>query len=143
MTLPSSPQPTDLPSISPPAEPLLILVAEDEESVRTMVGLVLDSRGYRSLLCEDGRAALDQLEAGAAVDAVLMDIRMPRLGGLELVQAIRARPEWEQLPVVAMSAYNDELQARAVLAAGADAFLAKPFTVQDLSATLDSLLAGE
>jgi CheY-like chemotaxis protein len=119
----------------------IVLVAEDEESVRSMISLVLRGRGYRPLLCADGREAIDQIEAGAQVDLVLMDIRMPRVGGIELVTTIRGRPELHDLPVIAMSAYNDEVQEREVLAAGADAFLPKPFTVQDLVAALASALA--
>ncbi len=118
----------------------MVLVAEDEESVRSMVALVLRSRGYHTLLCADGREALDRIDAGDHIDAVLMDIRMPRLGGIELVTHIRRRPELRSLPVIAMSAYNDQVQEREVIAAGANAFLAKPFTVDDLTAALAALL---
>jgi CheY-like chemotaxis protein len=75
------------------------------------------------------------------VDAVLMDLRMPRMGGLELVARIRRHPVLQSLPVVAMSAYNDEVQEREAIAAGANAFLAKPFTLLDLSRTLTAVLA--
>jgi len=119
----------------------IILVAEDEESVRRMIGLVLRAAGYDSVLCADGLAAAEQLESGVAVDAVLMDLRMPRMGGLELVARIRRHPVLQSLPVVAMSAYNDEVQEREAIAAGANAFLAKPFTLLDLSRTLTAVLA--
>lgn len=105
-----------------------------------MIGLVLRAAGYDSVLCPDGLAAAEHVEAGARVDAVLMDLRMPRMGGLELVARLRLREEFRTLPVVAMSAYNDEVQEREALAAGANAFLAKPFTVQDLSRTLSAIL---
>lgn len=118
----------------------VILVAEDEDGVRRMIGLVLRAAGYDSILCVDGRDAADRVEAGTVVDAVLMDLRMPRMGGLELVALLRRRPEFQTIPVVAMSAYNDEMQEREARAAGADAFLAKPFTVTDLSRTLNELL---
>lgn len=119
----------------------VILVAEDEESVRRMIGLVLRAAGYDSVLCADGLAAAEELESGMAVDAVLMDLRMPRMGGLELVARIRRHDALHALPVVAMSAYNDEVQEREAIAAGANAFLAKPFTLLDLSRTLASVLA--
>lgn len=125
----------------PPAARLVVLVAEDEESVRRMIGLVLRAAGYDSVLCVDGQDAVEQIAAGTRVDAVLMDLRMPRMGGLELVALLRQRPDCYDLPVVAMSAYNDEVQAREAKAAGANAFLAKPFTVSDLSRTLDQVLA--
>ncbi|MEI7926214.1 MAG: response regulator [Chloroflexota bacterium] len=119
----------------------VILVAEDEESVRRMIGLVLRAAGYDSVLCADGLAAAERLEAGPSVDAVLMDLRMPRMGGMELVARIRQRPELRMLPVIAMSAYNDEVQEREAIAAGADAFLAKPFTIADLQRLLGTVLA--
>jgi CheY-like chemotaxis protein len=122
------------------ADAPVILVAEDEESVRSMISLVLRSRGYRPVLCVDGREAADRIDAGEPVDAVLMDIRMPRLGGIGLVNHIRRQPQLQRLPVIAMSAYNDEVQEREVLSAGADVFLPKPFTVQDLMSALTSLL---
>ena len=118
----------------------LILVAEDEEPVRTMIALLLRSRGYRTLLCVDGRDAAAKLDAGARVDAVLMDIRMPRLNGIELVTYIRSQPALRALPVIAMSAYSDQLQEREVLAAGANAFIAKPFVVDELAAALAAVL---
>lgn len=118
----------------------VILVAEDEESVRRMIALVLRAAGYDSVLYADGQAAAEALEGGTKVDAVLMDLRMPRMGGLELVARIRRHAALGALPVVAMSAYNDEVQEREAIAAGANAFLAKPFTILDLSRTLGSVL---
>lgn len=119
----------------------VVLVAEDEESVRSMIAIVLRAAGFDAVLCADGLDAAERIESGVRVDAVLMDLRMPRLGGLELVARLRSRPQSAHLPVVAMSAYNDEVQERAARAAGADAFLAKPFTIADLSTTLRGVLA--
>ena len=118
----------------------VVLVAEDEESVRTMIALALRACGFDAVLCADGLAAAEVIEGGAHVDAVLVDLRMPRLGGLELVERLRGRPESQRLPVVAMSAYSDEAQAREARAAGADAFLAKPFRIAELAATLRGVL---
>ncbi|MEX2446393.1 MAG: response regulator [Dehalococcoidia bacterium] len=125
---------------SPPTGRPLVLVAEDEESVRSMLGMVLRVAGFDALLCTDGLDAAERLESGVQVDAVLIDVRMPRLGGIELVERLRRRPELARLPVIAMSAYNDEVQERAARAAGADAFLPKPFTIADLSRTLREVL---
>ena len=125
-----------------PAPPRpIVLVAEDEETVRSMIAMVLRASGFDPVLCVDGLAAAEHIESGAHVDALLMDLRMPRLGGLELVARLRLRPELQTLPVVAMSAYNDEVQERAARAAGANAFIAKPFTIGDLARTLREVLA--
>jgi CheY-like chemotaxis protein len=117
-----------------------ILVAEDEDNVRLMIAAVLRQRGFEPLLCHDGQDALERLQSATGVDAALIDIRMPRVNGIELMTIIRAQPQWSALPIVAMSAYNDELQEREVREAGANAFLAKPFTLADLVSALDDLL---
>jgi CheY-like chemotaxis protein len=122
----------------------LVLVADDEEGVRTMVAMALKTQGFESVLCDDGDAALEAIEGaeggGSAFDAALFDIRMPRLDGLALVRQLRSRPDARTLPMVVMSAYNDLLQEREVIAAGADGFLPKPFTIAELRSTLDRVI---
>jgi two-component system cell cycle response regulator DivK len=118
----------------------VVLVVEDEESLRGMLALVLRSRGYEVLLCANGAEARTQIESDARIDAALFDLRMPVVTGTELLASIRSDPRRAATPAIAMSAYSDDLQAHALIAAGADAFLAKPFTVQELSATIDGFL---
>lgn len=123
-----------------PARRLRVLVVEDEPGVRSMLGAVLRASGYDPLLAEDGRDAADRLSAGLTVDVVLTDIRMPRMDGVAFVTHLRSQESTRDLPVLAMSAYNDERQEREVRAAGADLFLPKPFTVQALASALRTLL---
>jgi CheY-like chemotaxis protein len=120
----------------------LILVAEDEDSVRQMVALALKAIGYRTTVFADGAAAAEAIDGGTVPDAVLLDVRMPRMNGIDLVRHIRAHGPTAAVPVVAMSAYSDELQAREMIEAGANAFLAKPFTIEELRATMDSLASS-
>ena len=123
------------------AQPL-VLVAEDEDSVRQMVALALKAIGYQTVVFADGAAAAEAIDAGTVPDAVLLDVRMPRMNGIDLVRHIRARAETATTPVVAMSAYSDELQAREMIDAGANAFLAKPFTIEELRATMSAITAS-
>jgi len=118
----------------------LVLVAEDEEGVRAMLGIALRAAGFDSILCSDGEEALRQLEGGVEPDILLMDVRMPRMGGVELARRVRQEARWDLIPLVAMSAYSDDLQEHEIKAAGADAFLPKPFTIADLRSMLSSLL---
>ena len=117
-----------------------MLVAEDERSGREMIAPVLRSAGYRMPPCEDGAQAIAALDGEARIDAALLDLRMPAAGGAAVVGHIRRSERRRGLPLVAMSAYNDDLQALELLSAGADVFLAKPFTVPKRTAALDSLL---
>ena len=118
----------------------LVLAAEDEEGVRAMLGIALRAAGFDPFLCSDGQEALEQLEAGLEPDLLLMDVRMPRMGGVELARRVRSEKRWDLIPLIAMSAYSDDLQEHEIKAAGADAFLPKPFTIADLRSMLSSLL---
>lgn len=105
-----------------------------------MLGIALRAAGFDSVLTSDGQEALEALQAGLLPDIVLMDIRMPRMGGVELARKVRTDRQWDLIPLVAMSAYSDDLQEHEIRAAGADAFLPKPFTIADLRSMLSSLL---
>ncbi len=106
-----------------------------------MLEIVLRGAGYRVLLCANGSQARALLDGDARIDAALFDLRMPEMTGSELLTILRGDPRRAHMPAIAMSAYNDDQQAQALLSAGADAFLAKPFSLQQLTTTLGSLLA--
>lgn len=127
----------DIPS---PGGPPVVLLAEDEDSLRGMLDIVLRGSGYRVVLCANGSQAKAELEGDGRIDAALFDLRMPEVSGSELLALLRADPRRSGIPAIAMSAYNDDQQAQALLTAGADAFLAKPFSLAQLTATLASLL---
>ena len=114
-----------------------VLLAEDEEGVREVVGRMLERMGFRVLPAEDGVAALEALERNSrAVTAVLLDVSMPRMGGSEALRLIREnRPD---LPVILMSGYTEEEVAGKLLNGdqGATGFLQKPFLPEDLASIL-------
>jgi CheY-like chemotaxis protein len=114
-----------------------VLLAEDEEGVREVVGRMLERMGFRVLPAEDGLAALEALERNRrAVTAVLLDVSMPRMGGSEALRLIREhRPD---LPVILMSGYTEQEVAGKLLNGdqGAAGFLQKPFLPEDLASVL-------
>jgi len=145
--VPSSEEPlTDEPPASPhPAgrnEGALILVAEDERSVRHMVVRVLERAGYRVLEAPDARVALMLArEQDGPIDLLLTDVVMPRMHGTELAQQLRA--ERPGLRVVFMSGYPDEtIVHRGVVAPGVH-LLAKPLTPEQLLTTVAESLARD
>lgn len=119
----------------------MVLIAEDEASLRSMLQLALRSEGYDVVLCEDGEAAITTLERLERVDIALLDLRMPRLSGQEVLTWIRRHPRYAALPVVTMSAFSDDLQAAEIRARGASAFLPKPFSLVQLFEVIAGLLA--
>jgi CheY-like chemotaxis protein len=114
-----------------------VLLAEDEEGVREVVGRMLERMGFRVLHAEDGMAALEALDRNTrAVTAVLLDVSMPRMGGSEALRRIReTRPD---LPVILMSGYTEQEVASKLLNGdhGATGFLQKPFLPEDLASVL-------
>jgi PAS domain S-box-containing protein len=114
-----------------------ILLAEDEDGVREVVGRMLERLGFRVLTAGDGIAALEALEShDGAITAVLLDVSMPRMGGSEALRRIRdRRPD---LPVVLMSGYTEQEVVSKLVdsSSGAAGFLQKPFLPEDLASVL-------
>jgi two-component system sensor histidine kinase RpfC len=121
------------------ARGLHVLVADDNPTNREVLARILERAGHTATLVSDGERALDALES-SHFDAALIDRNMPRLSGIEAVQAIRltagARP---RLPVMVLSADATPDAKRECLEAGADAFLAKPIEAARLLEELQSL----
>ncbi len=118
-----------------------ILVVDDSSSVRKMVEYALKSRGYAVVGAEDGENALEIL-GREGFDLMILDVNMPRMDGLTLLQFIRARGEWQTLPVMMLTTEGQESDRERALAMGATAYLTKPFKPTELLALVASLLSG-
>jgi CheY-like chemotaxis protein len=117
-----------------------ILVADDEEGIRSLVASVLREAGYTVELAEDGQEAVERLrELGDDVRLILLDLTMPLLGGAEAATELRRiQPN---IPIVAMSGYGDIEVLQRFSEAGVDEFLPKPFTPDELAAKVRDLLS--
>ena len=125
------------------ARGLRVLVADDNPTNREVLGRILERGGHEATLVADGERALDALEA-SRYDAALIDRNMPRLSGLETVQAIRLTTgARERLRVVILSADVTPEAKREALEAGADAFLPKPIEAARLLDELQRLCGAE
>lgn len=119
---------------------LCVLIVDDSEINRDVAASILGREGVHTLLAENGAQALAILEQhGPTIDGVLMDIQMPGMDGYEATRRIRSTPALSRLPVVALSAGAFASQRAQALAAGVDAFVAKPFHVDTLVETLQRL----
>ncbi|MGK5011423.1 response regulator [Janthinobacterium sp. MDB2-8] len=107
-----------------------VLVVDDSEINRDVVNHILCDQGAVPSFACDGRQALDWLLAHpAAVDIVLMDVQMPVMDGLQATRALRQLPQFQDLPVVALTAGAFQTQRTAALEAGVNYFISKPFDV--------------
>ena len=117
--------------------PTRIMVVDDEVALRTSLRRALELERYTVLLAEDGRHALDQL-ATTPVDAIVLDVAMPEIDGLEVARRLRAAGDRTPiLMLTARDAVDDRVDG---LDAGADDYLVKPFVLKELYARLRALL---
>ena len=121
--------------------PHRILVAEDQADIRDLIVLNLQQAGYAVDAVPDGQAALDRAldgQAGAPHDLLVLDLMMPRLDGLEVCKALRARGR--ATPILMLTAKSTELDRVLGLELGADDYLTKPFSMAELLARVKALL---
>lgn len=120
-----------------PGQEFTILVADDREANRDILNQMLTGAGFDILLADDGDTAVDTLRANNdKIAIVLMDVRMPRMNGIEAIKAIRADDELKHHIVLAVTAsVFPEFREKAI-AAGFDGFLGKPFRMEELVALL-------
>ncbi len=114
-----------------------LLVVDDEASVREALALVLDLSGFEVTTAVDGREAIRALGSDSP-DAVILDVLMPGLDGLEVCRRMRA--VGDRTPVLMLTARTEVSERVAGLEAGADDYLAKPFAREELVARLHALL---
>jgi two-component system, OmpR family, response regulator MprA len=115
-----------------------ILVVDDERAVRDSLRRALELQGYAVALAADGAQALAQLESNGPVDAVLLDVLMPGLDGLEVCRQIRR--SGNEVPVLMLTARDAVGDRVAGLDAGADDYVVKPFALEELLARVRALL---
>ena len=110
----------------------LILVVEDDGTVRTLITTTLKSNEYRYLTATDGESAI-AAASNQQPDIVLLDLGLPDIDGVEVIKRIRC---WSQMPIIVISARSEDTDKIAALDAGADDYLTKPFSVAELLARL-------
>ena len=110
----------------------LILVVEDDGTVRNLITTTLKSNDYRYLTAVDGESAIAAASTQQP-DIVLLDLGLPDMDGVEVIGRIRS---WSQMPIIVISARSEDADKIAALDAGADDYLTKPFSVAELLARL-------
>ena len=110
----------------------LILVVEDDGTVRNLITTTLKSNDYRYLTAADGESAIAAASTQRP-DIVLLDLGLPDMDGVEVIGRIRS---WSQMPIIVISARSEDADKIAALDAGADDYLTKPFSVAELLARL-------
>jgi DNA-binding response OmpR family regulator len=110
-----------------------VLVIDDDPVTAELIEVALEPLSAHCELISDGRAALQRLES-VPVDLVVLDVRLPRVSGMEVLQALRRDPMWMTTPVIVVTACDIEDIVVAALYADADDVLPKPLNIAELRA---------
>jgi DNA-binding response OmpR family regulator len=118
------------------ADSSTILLVDDEDAVRRVLTFPLERDGYKVVQAADGEEALARFD-DQSVDLVVLDIMLPRLDGLEVCKQLRAR---SSVPIIMLTARDDELDKVLGLELGADDYITKPFSIREFRSRVRALL---
>jgi two-component system phosphate regulon response regulator PhoB len=117
-----------------------ILIAEDDEEIRSLLQFKLETAGFEVRGVPDGEAAVEMAQS-MLPDLVLLDWMLPRMNGLETCVALRKIPEFRSLPIVMLTAKTQEIDVDRGFAAGVDDYIVKPFSPREVTRRIEALLA--
>lgn len=116
-----------------------ILIVDDSASMRQLVRISLTSAGHQVIEACDGRDALAKL-TGQKINLIISDVNMPNLDGIGLVKAVKARSEYRFTPIMMLTTESEQAKKAEGQAAGAKAWMVKPFQPQQLLAAVAKLV---
>jgi DNA-binding response OmpR family regulator len=119
-----------------------VLVIDDETIVATILSYAFDSKGYETLVADGGRAGID-LARTEHPDAIILDLMMPTVNGLDVLQELRGDEATKQVPILVLTAVTMSREHNECLSSGADMVMTKPFDPQDIAAAVETMLAHD
>jgi chemosensory pili system protein ChpA (sensor histidine kinase/response regulator) len=129
-----------------PSQPVKVLIVESSANVRRYLAMTLNKSGFVTEQSQDGAEAIALLksrqESGLDIDVVITDLEMPQMNGFKFLSNVRAEPSFQSLPIIVLTARNNENDQKLALDLGATAYFSKPYREQELIATLRQLVQG-
>ncbi|MCU8094124.1 response regulator [Shewanella sp. SM20] len=116
-----------------------ILVVDDSASIRQVVSMTLKGAGYTIIEANDGKDALNKL-VGNKVHLIISDVNMPNMDGLSLLKELKGRPDTKFTPVIMLTTESEASKKEQGRAAGAKAWVVKPFVPQQMLAAVKKLI---
>lgn len=117
-----------------------VLIAEDSVALLKLYGHMFEQMGCDPILCEDGEQAWAVLQKRNDIDLVLTDIEMPKMDGIELNHLIRSRSDFDQMPVIVVTRFDQQELLCELLTSGASDYISKPFVHEELQARVSAHL---
>ena len=109
-----------------------VWIVDDDEEMNRAIGLMLKMLDCEVFAFNSARAAVQTLLGGKSPELLLLDINMPEVSGLDMLEFLRRRREWKDLPIIMLSSEAAETMIDKTLQMGADAYLMKPLTIEEL-----------
>jgi DNA-binding response OmpR family regulator len=114
--------------------PERVLLVEDNEHAAYLLRTLLERAGYSVIVSPDGRDALAKVASLEPVDLVMLDLMLPYVSGYQVLIEARQNPKWQRVPIVVVTARTLEMDAVRALETGANDFIRKPFSPEELLA---------
>ena len=115
-----------------------VWVIDDDEEMGRAIGLMLKLLDCETTLFLSARSAVQVLLTGRRPHLMIVDINMPEISGLDLIEFLRRRPEWKDMPIVMLSSEAADTAIDKALAGGADAYVTKPVTLEELEEAMQA-----
>ena len=118
-----------------------IALVDDEPNILLSLEFLVKRSGYSVKTAADGQAALELVESWHP-DLLVLDINMPRLNGFDVCQTLREKPHYENLKIIMLTAKGREVEREKGLAMGADDYVTKPFSTQEMMDKINALMGN-
>jgi DNA-binding response OmpR family regulator len=114
-----------------------VWVVDDDEEMNRAIGLMLSILDCEVSSFHNARSAAKKLLSGKTPQLLILDISMPEISGLDLLEFLRRRAEWKELPIVILSSESADSMVDKALQSGADAYMMKPVTLEELEKAME------
>lgn len=109
-----------------------VWIVDDDEEMNRAIGLMLKMLDCEVRSFHTARSAAQTLLTGKSPQILILDLHMPEVSGLDLLEFLRRRPEWRELPIIMLSSESGDLTMDQALKMGADSYITKPVTIEEL-----------
>jgi two-component system chemotaxis response regulator CheY len=116
-----------------------ILVVDDCQTTRKLLGHYLKSRGYNVVFAENGLDALEKLGSND-INLILTDLNMPYMDGMELIKTLRSDPNWSNIPILMITTENDDIEREKAFSSGVNGYVVKPITGDTIAQNIKNIL---
>lgn len=119
-----------------------VWIIDDDEEMSHAIGLMLNLLDCDTTSFLNVRSAVQRLLTGKVPDLLILDINLPEVSGLDMLEFLRRRPEWKHLPIVVLSSEAADMVVDRALELGADSYVMKPVTIEELEKAMSTALSN-